>query len=202
MSIKTSGLSRFHIFIISFYRILTLSYHTDMPSLKALLLPTILCLVPIPSFAATTTTSDCPQSWYKNSFKHQTNCCYGHMMIEATDAYCCVYDLTPRTESSSTSTKTATSFEDEWAGADYCFKKIPFTASDYSSQVSLASAQAVATNTGPSSNEATSTSTSSGSSSTTATASVTPTTNAAVSLATAKGVVLGGAGVAAALFAL
>ncbi|KAJ6089764.1 hypothetical protein N7467_004980 [Penicillium canescens] len=151
-----------------------------MPSLKALLLPTILSLAATPSFAATTTMSDCPQSWYKNSFKHQTNCCYGHMMIETTDAYCC----------------------DEWAGADYCFKKIPFTASDYSSQVSLASAQAVATNTGPSTNEATSTSTSSGSSSTTASASVTPTTNAAMSLATAKGVVLGGAGVAAALFAL
>ena len=124
------------------------------------------------------------------------------MMIENTDAYCCVYDLTPRTESPSSSTKTATSFEDEWAGADYCLKKIPFSASDYSSQVSLASAQAVATNTGPSTNEATSTSTNSGSSSTTVSASMTPTTNAAMSLATAKGVVLGGAGVAAALFAL
>ena len=138
-SIKASGrLSKFYIFIALIDRILTLSYNTNMPSLKALL-PTIL------SFAATTTTSDCPQSWYKNSFKHQTNCCYGHMMIETTDAYCCVYDLTPRMENPSTCTKTATSFEDEWAGADYCFKKIPFTASDYLSQVSLASAQAVAT---------------------------------------------------------
>jgi hypothetical protein len=146
-SIKASGrLSKFYIFIALFDRILTLSYNTNMPSLKALLLPIILSLAATPSFAATTTTSDCPQSWYKNSFKHQTNCCYGHMMIETTDAYCCVYDLTPRTENPSTSTKTTTSFEDEWAGADYCFKKIPFTASDYSSQVSLASAQAVATN--------------------------------------------------------
>ncbi|KAJ6125530.1 hypothetical protein N7471_012847 [Penicillium samsonianum] len=136
-----------------------------MPSLKALLLPTILSVAANPLLYR-----------YHNDER--------------------------LTECPSTSTKTATSFDDEWGRADYCFKKIPFTAIEYSSQVSLASAQAVATNKEPLTNVATSTSTSSGSSSTTASASVTPTTNAAMSLDTAKGVVVGGAGVFAALFAL
>jgi hypothetical protein len=159
--------------------------------------------------AATTTTSACPQSWLPSTFK-QTRCCYGYMRIVDADAYCCVIDSTPTTETSSTATKTATSIEEEWAGADYCFKLIPFTASDYSDQVSSASAAAVATNTRPSTNEATSTSSSSStasesssdSSSSTASASATPTKNAAMPLATAKGAVLGGAGVAAVLLAL
>ncbi|KAJ5297594.1 hypothetical protein PENANT_c005G06743 [Penicillium antarcticum] len=184
-----------------------------MLSLKSLLLPAILSLAATPSFAATTTTSDCPQNWYSNTYKG-TRCCYGYMRIVDADAFCCVVDSTPKTETTSTATKTATSLEEEWAGADYCFKLVPFTASDYSDQVSSASAAAVATNTRPSTNEATSTSTStstdtgsglsatSGSSSSTASTSVTPTTNAAMPVATAKGVVLGGAGVAAALFVL
>ncbi|KAJ5620928.1 hypothetical protein N7510_004912 [Penicillium lagena] len=73
-----------------------------------------------------------------------------------------------------------------------CVTKIPFTASDYSSLVSSASAKATATMTGPSTNEASSTSSGSAS----------PTTNAAMPVATAEGIVLSGAAVAVALFML
>lgn len=132
------------------------------------------------------------------------------MRIIDASAFCCVIDATPKTDTASTATTSAASFEEQWAGADYCFKLIPFSASDYSNQVSSASVVAGATNIRPPANEATSTSTctssglsaASGSSFSNVSTSVTPTTNAAMSVATAKGAVLGGAGVAAALFVL
>lgn len=175
-----------------------------MASLKTLL-PIVL------SLAATTTAISCPQNWLPDTFGGDSKCCYGNMLVEDTDAYCCVYDMTPHTrETLPTSSSSVPSTTIDWSSAGSCFAKIPFSASDYSSQVSAASARITATTTGPSTNKATPTSTSSGSSSTTSSGSSssassgsgTPTTNAAMPVATAEGMVLRGAAVAVALFAL
>lgn len=131
------------------------------------------------------------------------------MRVIDAGAFCCVIDAMPKTDTASTTTTSATSIEEQWAGADYCFK-FPFSAGDYSNQVSSTSTVTVATNIRTPADEATSTTTStssglsaaSGSSFSNVSMSVTPTTNAAMPVATAKGVVLGGARVAAALFVL
>ena len=118
------------------------------------------------------------------------------MMVEDTTPFCCIHDptVTPT----------------NWDMAGDCFSKVPFTASDYSDQVSAASTEAAAlvtdtvsatttdTTAEPSATEAASTSSSSNAS----LGSETPTLNAAMPVATAEGMVLGGAAVATALFAL
>ncbi|KAJ5133071.1 hypothetical protein N7448_007229 [Penicillium atrosanguineum] len=127
------------------------------------------------SLAATTTA--CPQGWEGKD----DQCCFGFEQDSADGNYCCVGgkmgDIFATTSSSSVS----------------CFAQIPMTASDYSQQVSSASSkyQAGATTT-PATNVATSTS--SGSAAATA--------NAAIPIATAQEIVLGGAAVIAGLFVL
>lgn len=182
--------------------------------LKNLFLPTLLSL-------ATTTTAqedDCPKHWYSNTFDGITRCCYGHMQVEMTTEanhiFCCMYDLTPPEVTTTTFDGTPTTTATDWTfhseiTSDTCLAKIPFTASDYSSQVSSASssivADARATKSGPSSNSASPTATNSGSSSGkssstgTSLGSGTSTTNAAVPAATAGGIVLGAAAVALAV---
>lgn len=130
------------------------------------------------SLAATTTA--CPQGWEGKD----NQCCFGFEQDSADGNYCCVGgkmgDIFSTASSSSAS----------------CFTKIPMTASDYSQQVSSASSkyQAGATAT-PATNVATSTSsTSSGSAAATA--------NAAMPIATAQEIVLGGAAVIVGLFVL
>ena len=159
-----------------------------MPSLQILLLATIF------SLTATTTASGCPKNRGRDSFGSDSKCCYGTMMVDGSDAYCCVPDSTTNGGDSLPlfSSGAPSMAMNNWSTANSCFAKIPFTASDYSSQVSSASAKAAATTTGPSTNEATSTSPASG----------TSTTNAAMPVATAEGIVLSGAAVAAALFVL
>lgn len=140
-----------------------------MPSFKSLLL--------IALSLAATTTATCPQGW-----EGTDQCCFGIESTSDNGKYCCVggtiAPLFGTTSSSSTST---------------CFASIPWTASDYSQQVSSASSQyeAGATTT-PATNVATSTS--SGSAAATA--------NAAMPIATAQEIVLGGAAVIAGLFVL
>ncbi|KAJ5811531.1 hypothetical protein N7474_007832 [Penicillium riverlandense] len=73
-----------------------------------------------------------------------------------------------------------------------CFTKIPWTASDYSEQVSSASSKLADSTTTPATNAATPTSS----------GSAAPTTNAAMPIATAQEIVLGGAAVIAGLFVL
>lgn len=187
-----------------------------MPSFRHLLLPITFAL------AATTTAATCPQNWLEDTaLDGDSKCCYGNMVIEGRDAYCCVYDMTPDLETSSVSTTTTTGTVG-WSTAGDCFAKIPFTASDYSDQVSSASSKITAVTTTIATNEATSTTTKSSSSSTT-TSGATPgassgtssststntspgtkaaTTNAAMSVATAQGIVLGGAAVVVGLFVL
>lgn len=116
-----------------------------------------------------------------------------------------MYDLTPPKETSA-STTTSDDY-DSWSTAGDCFAKIPFTASDYSEQVSSASSAVLATRT-IMVTEATSTTASSSSTSKTSssanpasTASTTiasttvasTATNAAMPMATAHEVVLGAA---------
>ena len=175
------------------------SYCIEMPSLRTLL-PAILTLA-----TRVTAADNCPENWFENHF-HVTRCCFGNMMIEDTDAYCCIYDVTAPAEETDSSTATSI----DWSTADSCFSKIPFTASDYSSQVYAASSKIVATATttaagtmaDPSTtSEATPASTNSGSSSSTNSGAEPTTTNAAMPAVTADGIVIGGAAVAVALLA-
>ncbi|KAJ6111662.1 hypothetical protein N7523_007723 [Penicillium sp. IBT 18751x] len=165
-----------------------------MPSIKQLLLSTTLLL-------ATATASTCPKNWLENTTNGTSKCCYGNMVIEDTTAYCCVYDLTPK----ATSESTTTDDYDSWSTAGECFTKVPFTASDYSQQVSSAS-EALATSTSTiMTNEATTTASSSSSSSSTSSSSTSKTssnansastasaTNAAMPMATGQEMVLGAA---------
>ena len=173
------------------------SYCIEMPSLRTLL-PAILTLA-----TRVTAADNCPENWFENHF-HVTRCCFGNMMIEDTDAYCCIYDVTAPAEETDSSTATSI----DWSTADSCFSKIPFTASDYSSQVSAASSKVIATATaaGPMTEpsttyELTPTSTDSGSSSSTNPGTGSTTTNAAMPAVTAEGIVIGGAAVAVVLLA-
>jgi len=165
-----------------------------MPSISSLLLPLTL-------FLATTTAATCPNNWLENTFGGDSKCCYGNMLVEDTDAYCCVYDMTFPKE---TSVSTTSSFDDSWSTAGDCFAKIPFTASDYSAQVSSASSKILAATTTIATNEATSTTASSTSSSTSGMglSSTASTSNAAMPIATAQEMVLGGAAVVVGLFML
>ncbi|KAK2751785.1 hypothetical protein FQN55_009227 [Onygenales sp. PD_40] len=160
-----------------------------MPSLKSLLFPTLLSLAAI----ATAAEETCPNDWYPNTF-HGTRCCYGHMTIQETDAFCCVpYPIVPG--------EVLASLEDSISAPEPCFTLVPFTASDYSERVSAASASAM-TATKPSTNEATPTPTGTGSGSGSGMEPTGTSTGAAMPVATAQGMVLGGAAVAAALLAL
>lgn len=174
-----------------------------MPSLKALLLSAILAPLSLSLAATPTETEDeCPQGWYPNTSRGDTKCCFGHMMIDERGASCCVhYGHEPQVT--------------DWSMAGVCFEKIPFTASDYSDMVSSASTEAAtatatvpgtaaATTTGPSTTETASTTdsdsdSSSGSGSGSESETASPTTNAARAVATAEGMVLGGAAVVALL---
>ncbi|GLI72577.1 hypothetical protein PoHVEF18_000756 [Penicillium ochrochloron] len=131
-------------------------------------------------------------------------------MVNDKDASCCVYDLTPPVETSSAST--ATSSTDDYAGwstAGECFTKVPFSASNYSDLVSSASSKIAATRATVASYQATSTSISSssvsvssgptsatsGTGSKTSSGSAASTSNAAMPIATAQEMMLGGAAV-------
>ncbi|KAJ5085408.1 hypothetical protein N7532_010179 [Penicillium argentinense] len=153
------------------------------------------------------TSADCPANWLENSF-HVTRCCYGNMVVAEKGAYCCVYDLRPPTETTTANTATTTS-ETDWSTVnESCVAKVPFTASDYSSQVSSASSKAVAS-TNASSGKVTSTDTAaaatrtgSGFSSFVGSQTPSTTSNGAIPIATAQEFVAGGAAIAAALFVL
>ncbi|CAI7607888.1 unnamed protein product [Penicillium pancosmium] len=158
-----------------------------MVSFKALLLT---AFVSVAAHAANTTDTECPAGWLPNTFK-VTRCC-----SEALTNTALLYE-----------TATTTTTEDDynhWATLkDTCVAKIPYTlaASDYSSQVSSAAKKAEATPTNTSAtttNSATTSEATSGSGS----QGSTPTSNAAMPLATAGDVALGGAALAAALFVL
>ncbi|KAI9036280.1 uncharacterized protein KD926_002098 [Aspergillus affinis] len=158
-----------------------------MPSLK-ILLPVILSLA---TATMAGNSDDCPHNWFSNRYEDR-RCCYGHMMIEDTTAYCCVYEVLgyedPATMTSTSETTSAsTDSYYNWSGADYCFTKIPFKASDYSARVSSASDAIEASK----SALATASASAEGSESS---------TNAAMPVATAQGMVLGGAALAAAFF--
>ncbi|KAJ5881218.1 uncharacterized protein N7473_012271 [Penicillium subrubescens] len=182
-----------------------------MPSFKTLLLPLAL------SLAATTTAATCSGDWLSNTFGGDQKCCYGNMMVIDKDAFCCVYDLTPPVETSSTST--AISSTDDYAGwstAGECFTKVPFSASNYSDLVSSASSKIAAARATVASNTATSTSasassssassgtssTASGTGSKTSSGSAASTSNAAMPIATAHEMMLGGAAVVVGIFVL
>ncbi|KAJ5433051.1 uncharacterized protein N7458_012207 [Penicillium daleae] len=180
-----------------------------MPSFKTILLPLALLV-------ATATADTCPGDWLSNTFNGDTKCCYGNMLVEDRDAFCCVYDLTPPPVET-ISTSTATSSTDDYAGwstAGECFTKVPFSASNYSDLVSSASLKIAATRATVASNQASSTSTSSsstssgtasatnGTSSKSSSASAASTSNAAMPIATAQEMVLGGAAVVVGLFVL
>ncbi|KAJ5979804.1 hypothetical protein N7481_007102 [Penicillium waksmanii] len=147
-----------------------------MPSFKSLLL--------IALSLAATTTATCPQGW--ESGKNDP-CCFGVEQDSADGKYCCVGGKMG---------KMADIFATESSSSVSCFTKIPMTASDYSQQVSSASSkyQAGATTT-PATNMATSTSS-------TSSGSAAATSNAAMPIATAQEIVLGGAAVIAGLFVL
>ncbi|KAJ5118589.1 hypothetical protein N7448_010297 [Penicillium atrosanguineum] len=172
-----------------------------MPSFKHLLLPITLLL-------ASTTASTCPKNWLENTPPDgNSKCCYGNMVIDDTDAFCCVNDMTPSEETSDSTT--TTDDYDSWSTAGDCFTKIPFTASDYSEQVSSASSKVLATrtimvneatSTTASSSSASSTSSNASSSSAASTSSdassrptASTTTNAAMPIATAQEMVVGAA---------
>lgn len=142
------------------------------------------------------------------------------MQIADRDAYCCVYDVVgEREEYSSLASKGAlsTMADDSISSTAPCFTRIAWTASDFSERVSSASRAAGASRTVPVGNEASSNSTpaASGSASGSASASGTgseaastsasasasgsSTSNAALPAVTARGLVLGGAAIAAAL---
>ncbi|KAJ5887145.1 hypothetical protein N7504_011192 [Penicillium tannophilum] len=149
-----------------------------MPSFKSLLL--------IALSLAATTTATCPQGW-----EGTDQCCFGAEVSQGSDKFCCIganidfsmkaRNVLPRSVSSSSSS------------ASSCFAQIPWTASDYSQQVSSASSQyAAGATTAPATNVATATSS----------VSAAATTNAAMPIATAQEIVLGGAAFIAGLFVL
>lgn len=170
-----------------------------MPSLKTLLLPTFLSL-------PATTTATCPEGW--GSYGSDGSiCCPGSMISDGDGVqYCCVADKPNISISIAPIFPTGISLmaKDKRSVENSCAAEIPFTASDYSSLVSSASAKAAAaTMTGPSSNEAaTTTGPSSNGASSSSSGSASSTTNAAMPVAMAEGIVLSGAAVAAALFML
>lgn len=182
-----------------------------MPSLKA---PLLLLLLPILSLAQTTAApKSCPENWLEYSYNDNPKCCYGYMMAEKDDAFCCVTYI-PTTLA--TASATSTSLVDFWSWDAHCDTKIPYTASDYSSRVSAASSKATSaadaslsglvTST-PSSTTSESSASSAASPATSSDASSTvletsSTDNLALPVATAENIVLGGAAAAAALFAL
>lgn len=165
------------------------------------------------ALAATASDITCPKDWLSNTFK-DTKCCYGNMLVINTDAFCCVYDMTPPTVTSSASSASTTTIEfNSWATTDECVTKVPFSASNYSDLVSSASSKISASRTTVAANEASSTSThsslasgtsagTSGASSKASSGTAAATSNAAMPIATAQEMVLGGAAVVVGLFVL
>ncbi|KAJ5624888.1 hypothetical protein N7510_001197 [Penicillium lagena] len=149
-----------------------------MPSFKHLLFIAL-------SLAATTTAASCPANW--NSWDGQ--CCPGGLVALGPDKYCCVESTNSNMKARNVLPRSMPS----GGNSDGCFTKIPFTASDYSEQVSSASSKlAAGATTTPATNEATPTSS----------GSAAATTNAAMPIATAQEMVIGGAAVLAGLFVL
>jgi hypothetical protein len=186
-----------------------------MPSLKILFLLAVLSLAVTATANPFSSSSSCPKNWYTNTFGGMSRCCYGHMLVAGAkpDALCCVHDVVDEsTTTASSGAAPSTTTDDSVSSPNSCFSKIPFSASDYSSRVSAASVMAWATTTGPSSNQASSTSTStstrsasgsgSGSGSSTSSGLASSTSNVALPVATAEGVVLGGAAAVIAHFVL
>lgn len=146
-----------------------------MLSFKRLLLMSL-------SLVATTTAITCPNSWSKEDGQ----CCYGSMQDDSpNNKYCCVNDTPINFNFNMNASPTSTASES-------CFTKIPWTASDYSEQVSSASSKLAGATTNPATNEATPTSS----------GSAAATTNGAMPIATAQEIMLGGAAVLAGLFVL
>ncbi|EPS32493.1 hypothetical protein POX_d05347 [Penicillium oxalicum] len=183
-----------------------------MPSLKSLLLPLALAIA---ATSATAVADDetCPKDWLPQHQHGGMKCCYGNKILDGTENFCCVYDMSP-VPTSSVSTATEDDYA-AWATAgDGCVTRIPFTASNYSDLVSSASSKIAASRTAAATNEASATTTSSsltasptsltatpaGSQSTAAVPSTTE--NAALPMATAQDIVLGGAAVVVGLLAL
>ncbi|KAJ5126441.1 hypothetical protein N7448_005739 [Penicillium atrosanguineum] len=149
-----------------------------MPYFKSLLLIAL-------SLAATTMAASCPQSWSE----WDGQCCYGSLAALGPTKYCCVQGTNSNLKVRNVLPRRMTS----GGNSDGCFTQIPFTASDYSEQVSSASSQlAAGATTTPATNEATPTSS----------GSAAATTNAAMPIAIAQEIVLGGAAVIAGLFVL
>ncbi|KAJ5489008.1 hypothetical protein N7539_003898 [Penicillium diatomitis] len=167
--------------------------------------------------AAVADQATCPNDWLPQTRRGEVKCCYGNMVIEDKDTFCCVYDMNPVTTSSASAATATTTTDDygSWSTADECFTKIPFTASNYSDLVSSASSKIVATRTTAVTTEASATNTAissaatDGSSSATSSggsqsssAAASTTSNAGLPRATAQDMVLGGAAVVAGLLVL
>lgn len=164
-----------------------------MPSFQTLLLHMALALV------ATATNTTCPGDWLPEIFV-ETRCCYGNMEVIGKDPFCCVYDMTPPTVTSSAWSASPTSDEfNVSATTGGCVTKVPFSASNYSELVSSASSKIAASRTTVATNEASSTGTHSSSASS---GTVSVTSNAALPIATAQEMVVGGAAVVVGLFVL
>lgn len=188
--------------------------HTDVESphlpvtMAKFLIPTLL------SFALASSATTCPKDWLANTdLTGDTKCCYGTMLIDGKNAFCCIYDdppeADPSTATDDSATNTATDDYASWSTVDECAVRVPFTATDYSARVSSASKalQSGATTTARTvaSNEATATSgalTSSSASVSVSGTSAAATSNAAGPVATAHEAVLGGAVVLAGLLVL
>lgn len=176
-----------------------------MASFKALLLTVFLSIA---ALAAYSEDIKCPTGWLPDTYK-VTRCCSGDMTLNETGAYCCVGDMRHYKEALTNTAllyETATTTDDrDWSTltGDTCVAKIPFTlaASDYSAQVSSAAKKAEAT---PTNTAATTTNfaATSEASSGSVLQTLIPTSNAAISLATAGDIALGGAAFVAALFVL
>jgi hypothetical protein len=159
--------------------------------------------------------NSCPSDWTNIQYKDTQRCCYGSLTLESNDPYCCVHsfslannyledtqsDCFPFCTGTTRDLPTTTKF-----GAS-CQTKIAFTTKDYSSLVSAASASVTGT-TKSSDSDATTMTTITGTGTETeakATAADNESetsTNMAGPVATAEGLALGGAALAAAFFAL
>ncbi|KAJ5195574.1 uncharacterized protein N7498_009012 [Penicillium cinerascens] len=152
-----------------------------MPSFKSLLLIAL-------SLAATA--ASCPQDWDTQNGQ----CCYGTFVSGSAPTYCCVKNINANTNSNmKVRDVLPRSLSLSLSIGDNCFTTVPVAATDYSAQVSSASSKlAAGATTTPATNEATPTSS----------GSAAATSNAAMPIATAQEIVLGGAAVIAGLFVL
>ncbi|KAJ5281048.1 hypothetical protein N7478_006420 [Penicillium angulare] len=185
-----------------------------MPSVKDLLIPAVLALAMV-SNAETITGglngNSCPSDWQNSIVNNDARCCYGSTTVEDHEGYCCVHDFSVHLgnmyqarDDSSDCFPFCSITTDGFLSmtTQSCVTKVPFTASDYSSVVSVVSSSLASSS--PATNSASQTTTdaagSTGRVTFTVDSSTGTSTNGAMPLATAEGVVLGAA--AAMLFAL